>query len=334
MNAIFMAEGAGPGSPAVYDRQTREALEGELDFFEPIGRPEDLEARREDLRKVEVIFSSWGMFPLSEEQISTYLPRLRAVFYAAGSVQGFAAPFLRCGVRVFSAYAANAIPVAEYTVAQIVLAGKGFFRSAVLYREKGWEAARRYAETMPGNYGGTVGIVGAGTIGKLVIGELKRRGRNILVFDPFLPDGTARELGVEKCGLERLFADSPVISNHLANNERTKGILDYRLFSAMRPNATFLNTGRGAQVIETDLVRALREEPARTAVLDVTDPEPAVPGSPFYSLPNVFLTPHIAGSMSGETARMGRYMYEEYRAFSGGGPARYEVTEAMLKTMA
>lgn len=334
MNAIFMAEGAGPRSPAAYDRQTREALERILEFFEPIGRPEDLETRREDLRRVEVIFSSWGMFRLSEEQIRTYLPRLRAVFYAAGSVQDFAAPFLRCGVRVFSAYAANAIPVAEYTVAQIVLASKGFFQSAVLYHEKGWKAAHRYAETMPGNYGGTVGILGAGTIGKLVISELKRRGRSVLVFDPFLSDGTARDLGVEKCGLERLFAESPVISNHLANNERTKGIIGYRLFSAMQPNATFLNTGRGAQVVEADLVRALREAPSRTAVLDVTDPEPAVPGSPLYSLPNVFLTPHIAGSMSGEIARMGRYMYEEYRAFSGGGPARYEVTERMLETMA
>ena len=76
---------------------------------------------------VEFIFSTWGMPRFSAEEIRRYFPDLRAVFYAAGSVQGFARPFLDCGVRVFSAWAANAIPVAAYTVAQILLAAKGFF---------------------------------------------------------------------------------------------------------------------------------------------------------------------------------------------------------------
>ena len=76
----------------------------------------------------EIIFSTWGMPSFTEEEIRTYLPSLKCVFYAAGSVQGFARSFLNCGVRVFSAWRANAIPVAEYTVAQIILAGKDFFR--------------------------------------------------------------------------------------------------------------------------------------------------------------------------------------------------------------
>jgi len=102
----------------------------------------------------------------------------------------------------------------------------------------------------------------------------------------------------------------------------------------MRPNAVFINTGRGAQVIEADLVRALTEVPTRTAVLDVTHPEPVQPGHPFYTMENVFLTPHIAGSIGDEIARMGQYMLQEYKAFSGNMPCKYEVTMEMLKTMA
>ena len=87
-------------------------------------------------------------------------------------------------------------------------------------------------------------------------------------------------------------------------------------------------------MVEADLVRALSEEPGRTAVLDVTFPEPPEEGSPLYALPNVFLTPHIAGSSGDETFRMAEYMLEEFRNFAAGRPTRYGVTLAMLETMA
>ena len=102
----------------------------------------------------------------------------------------------------------------------------------------------------------------------------------------------------------------------------------------MPRNATFLNTGRGAQVVEADLVRALREAPDRTAVLDVTFPEPPAADSPLNALPNVFLTPHIAGSKGREVERMGAYMAEECARWLSGAPTPYEVTLPMLETMA
>lgn len=79
------------------------------------------------------IFSTWGMPAFTEREIETCFPKLRAVFYAAGTVQAFARPFLARGVQVFSAWAANAVPVAEYTAAQIVLANKGFYQNQRLY---------------------------------------------------------------------------------------------------------------------------------------------------------------------------------------------------------
>ena len=106
------------------------------------------------------------------------------------------------------------------------------------------------------------------------------------------------------------------------------------LFEKMLPYSTFLNTGRGAQVVEDDLVRILRERPDITAVLDVTDPGPPVDGHPFYTLENCFLTPHVAGSLGGEVVRMAEYMEKELTLYLDGAPLRYEVTEKMLETMA
>ncbi len=291
----------------------------------------DLLADPARFAEVEYIFSTWSMPELTEAEIACCLPRLKAVFYAAGSVQKFARPFLNRGIKVFSAWAANAVPVAEYTVAQIILSNKGFFKTM---RYTNHSAAKELFKGYPGNYGEKIGIIGAGMIGKLVINLLKNYQLEILVFDPFLPQEAADELGVQKVSLETLFAECAVVSNHLANNEQTKGMLNGALFASMRPNATFLNTGRGAQVVEADLIKALKERPDLTAILDVTEPEPPLEGSPFYTLDNCILTPHIAGSSGAEVRRMAAYMQEEYERFLQDQPCRYEVTLKMLETMA
>ena len=282
----------------------------------------------------EYIFSTWGMPSFNEAEIKAYLPSLKAVFYGAGSVQGFARPFLNCGVKVFSAWAANAVPVAEYTVAQIILAGKDFFvQSRLLAAEDRAAAVARHGGHF-GNYRKKVGLIGCGMIGSLVAELLKIYDLEVLAFDPFMSSEKAEKLGVTPCSLEEIFSTCSVVSNHLANNPQTQKMLTYKHFSSMLPYATFLNTGRGAQVVEEDLVRALTERPDLTAVLDVTHPEPSPAGHPFYSLPNCFMTPHIAGSLGGEVVRMAEYMVDEYERLTAGVPVKYEVTLKMLETMA
>lgn len=283
--------------------------------------------------EISYIFSTWGMPEFSVEEVKS-MRSLECVFYAAGTVQGFAHEFISNGVRVFSAWAANAVPVAEYAVSQILLANKGYFGSSVLAKKGLRNEAAEHFGKFRGNYGQKVGLLGAGMIGKLVIKMLKNYKLEILVFDPFLPDEKATELGVKKVSLEEIFSECVVVSNHLANNPQTVGILNYRLFSQMPDNGVFINTGRGAQVVEDDLCRALSEKPSRFAVLDVTFPEPPETGHKFYSLENVILTPHIAGSSGDETHRMAEYMLDEYRAYSDGKETKYEVTMKMLETMA
>ncbi|MBQ4576042.1 MAG: hydroxyacid dehydrogenase [Clostridia bacterium] len=335
MKAVFLNSKTPNANTPVYPDDIRQKLYAECDFFDEVifTKEEDLIARAEDLAQVDYIFSTWGMPRFTEEQIKKYLPSLKAVFYGAGSVQGFAREFLNCGIDVFSAWGANAVPVAEFTVAQIILANKGYFQRFCHTSCEKWEN-RGFGNPFRGNYNTKVGLLGAGMIGKLVINMLKAYRLDVLVFDPFLSDEKAAELGVTKASLETIFAECDVISNHLANNPQTQGILKAEHFASMKFNATFINTGRGAQVDEAGLAAAMREVPTRVALLDVTMPEPPVEGSDFYKLPNVFLSPHIAGSFGNEVERMGEFMYEEMVAYKNGLPTKYGVTLKMLETMA
>lgn len=332
MRSILIGD---PNSIArVYSEQTLKHLTDEAELAPRVVTHRMLKKGSVETAEVEYLFSTWGMPSLSEEEIARCFPNLRALFYAAGSVKGFAAPFLARGVKISSAYAANAIPVAEYTVSQILLATKGFFRSSALYSRGEISEARRVASSYPGNFSIRVGLIGAGMVGKAVCRLLKPYSIDVLVYDPYLSDNAALELGVQKATLEDIFSTCIVVSNHVPNIPLTRGMFNYRLFSLLQENATFINTGRGAQVVEDDLCRILSERSDLVALLDVTDPEPPRADSPFITLPGAILTPHIAGSSGRETFRMGEYMLEEYRRFAAGKPLEYEITAEMLPTLA
>jgi phosphoglycerate dehydrogenase-like enzyme len=333
MRAIFLTNNK-QTLPRVFTEVTRAELSTLIELDEKVYTDADLAAMASAFDDVEIVFSTWGIPELNEEQIRAYLPRLKCIFYGAGSVQRFARPYLACGVRVFSAWAANAVPVAELTAAQIVLANKGYFVTSRAYASKGRSAARDAFGNCNGNLGETVGIIGAGMIGRKVIELLRQYRLDVAVFDPFLSDKDAIKLGVNKCSLEELFERSMTVSNHLANNPETRNMITYDHFRRMRKCATFINTGRGAQVVQDDLLRILTERPDLTALLDVTTPEPLPEGHALLSMPNCIVTPHIAGSAGNELARMGEYMLDEFRLYVDGKPTRYEVTEKMLETMA
>ncbi len=311
----------------VYSKACVRALYEMFDFYEGVYTKDTVES----IPDVECIFSTWGMPVFTEEEIRKFFPSLSVVFYGAGSVQAFARPFLNCGISVVSAWMANSVPVQEYTVAQILLANKGFFGCLNLYKRTSSRAA---VSPFPGNYDTPVGLLGLGAIGKGVAERLKSHRLQVLAYDPFCSAEKAAALGVCLAPLETIFQECQVISNHIANRPETENMLTYRLFSLLKENAVFINTGRGAQVVEEDLVRALREEPSRVAVLDVTREEPPQKGSPLYEMDNVFLTPHIAGSLGHECLRMGEYMAEEAGRYLKGEPLRYSVTMEMLATMA
>ena len=315
----------------VYANGRREKIGAISNLYPTVITAANFHQHADALRNLEAIFSTWGMLKFTEEQLHL-LPNLQAVFYAAGSVKGFVEPLLDRGITVMSAWGANAAPVAEYTLAQILLSNKGFFRNM---RACASHETRGKAFRGAGNFGETAAIIGAGMVGRTLIKLLANFNLQVIVWDPFLNNERATELGVEKVSsLSEAFQRGLVVSNHLANVPATRGLLTAELFAQMRRDATFINTGRGATVVEEDLIRVFKKRPDLTALLDVTNPEPPLPDSPFYDMPNVHLTAHIAGSVSDEIVRMADYAIEEFQAWEQGQPLRYAVTREMLPTMA
>ena len=314
----------------VYGMGRWEKLAEMTDLLPGVVRGDQLAARAAEISGVEAVFSTWGIPKLGAAEL-THLPALKIVFYAAGSVQAFAPPLLERGIRLVSSWAANAVPVAEFTLAQVLLSTKGYWRNVPQYADP---AARSSAFRGVGNFGETVGLIGAGMVGRALIELLRPFQLHVVVHDPFLPEDEAAALGVQKVSLEELFSRSYVVSNHLPNLQELRGMLDAALFQRMRADATFINTGRGAQVNEQDLIEVLRQRPDVTALLDVTMPKPSEPDSPFYTLPNVRLSTHVAGSLGNEVVRMADYALDEFQRWDKGEALQWEVTAELLEKMA
>jgi phosphoglycerate dehydrogenase-like enzyme len=316
----------------VYGAGRRQRVAQLVDLYDTVVTQENLAAHRDRLKDVEVVFSTWGMPVLGPEDLAA-LPSLRAVFYAAGSVRHFARPLLERGITVVSAWGANAVPVAEFALAQILLCCKGYFHNTRDCREAHRRASNQVFRGR-GAFGETIGLIGIGMVATCLCELLRPFSLHVVGHDPYLSADRAAALGGERVELEDLFRRAYVVSNHLPNLPATRAMLDRRLFAAMRQDAAFINTGRGAQVVEADLIAVLQERPDLTALLDVTDPEPPVPGSPLYALPNVHLSSHIAGSMNDEVVRMADYAIAEFQRWERREPLRYAVTLDMLETMA
>ncbi len=279
------------------------------------------------LKDVEVLISTWGMPALTSEQLDC-CPNLKLVLYAAGDVRPFAKSLVSRGITVVSAWRANAIPVAEFTLAHILLAGKGYLRDVA-----GYKAVRRkeHGQGGPGNCGNTIAILGAGAIGRDLIKLLKPFQLNVIVFDPFLTTSDAELLGVEQVSIEDAFSRGFVVTNHLANNESTRRMIDGVLMSRMPSGATFINTGRGQTVNQDDFLKVFNDRPDLTAVVDVTDPEPLPENSPIWLMPNVFVSSHIAGAQGNEFSRLADLCIEELDRYIAGEPLQHIVPVAALQ---
>jgi len=280
-------------------------------------------AWRGKLNDVEAIFSGWGMARMDEAFFEVF-PSLRVLFYGAGAISGFVteAAWAR-GIQITNARVANGVAVAEYTIAQIVLCLKQAWRQAGRVKSMRQFAAARLP--VAGTYGSTVGIVSLGTIGRMVAKRLRTFDVRVIAYDPYMSSEEASTMNVELVALDELFSRADVITCHTPWLPETEGMLHGGLFRRMKPGASFINTARGAVVNEADLIAVLRERNDLFAVLDVTYPEPPAPDSPLYDLPNVMLTPHIAGSMGSECRRMGRAMVEELDRWLRGEPLLYRV---------
>ncbi len=293
------------------------------------GSPEALEV----LRTTEVLITGWGCPPLDAAVLAA-APLLKSVVHTAGSVRELMtdAAWER-GIEITSAAAANALPVAEYTVAMILLSGKRALERARDYRTSRTTPDWALVPHSVGNYRRTVGILSASLIGRRVIELLRPYDLRILLYDPFVTADEARALGAEPAGLDELFTLSDTVSVHTPLLAETRGLVSRELIDALRPDAVLINTARGPVVDQDALTEAALAGRVR-AVLDVTDPEPLPPEHPLWDCPGVLITPHLAGSQGNEWARLTDLAVEELRRWAAGDGFAHSVRRERLAFLA
>ncbi|HVM61345.1 MAG TPA: hydroxyacid dehydrogenase [Verrucomicrobiae bacterium] len=308
----------------VYGAEEQREIAELVDIVAPLQTRESIARKPWLLAPADVIFSGWGA-PVMDKAFLQASPRLQAVFYGAGSIRPItSAAFWERNIIITSASAANAVPVAEYTLGVILLSLKRFWSYAVATRKgEGWADHTR---SVPGGYRSTVGLVSVGVVARKVLELLAPFDIRRIVYCPFLTADEARQLRVERCSLPDVFKLADVVSIHTPKLTGTRGLVTGRHIASMKRGGTLINTARGAIIREQEMIDVLRQRRDLTAVLDVTDPEPPALDSPLLTLPNVVLTPHIAGSLGAECGRMGRCMVEELRRFVAGKPLKWQIT--------
>ena len=317
----------------VYPSNIKREIEELADIIAPPLSRDEVYKNKEILKDVEVIFSSWGGPKLDADFLEA-APNLKALFYAAGSVKKIVTDVSwEKGIKVMNANVANAVPVAEYTLSQVLFSLKNGWQMVQKVRK-----TKRYPDwphaNIKGAYGSTVGLISLSTVGRKVNELLKHFDIKVLAYDPFVDEKEARELNVELCSLEEIFKRSDVVSLHSPLLEETKGMITGEHIASMKKNGVFINTARGAIVKELEMTEVLKERSDLTAILDVTYPEPPGKDSDLFILDNVVLTPHIAGSEGEETGRMGAYMLEEFKRYLNGEELKWKVTKEAFKHMA
>ncbi|MCC3779635.1 hydroxyacid dehydrogenase [Streptomyces sp. UNOB3_S3] len=287
--------------------------------------PSDLRARLAEwgeavgaAEQADILVTGWGSAPLTANLLAR-TPRARVVLHAAGSVKWLVTDAVwERGIVVSSAADANAGPVADYALAAITFAAKRAVATASAYASGAvWPG---FTEREGGD-GRTVGVIGASRIGRRVLERLITAGTGcrVLLYDPYVSAVEAARLGVEAVSLEELCGSSSVITLHAPEVPETRHMMDARRLALIPDGGTVVNTARGSLIDTEALVRECASG-RLDAFLDVTEPEPLPAGHPLFSLPNVLVTPHIAGAQGSEVRRLGKWVVEETERWVRGLP--------------
>lgn len=283
-------------------------------------------AAQAQLADTDILITGWGS-PSIDVAALEAAPSLKLVAHAAGSVKHLIGPAVfERKIEVTNAAAANAIPVAEFALAAILFANKDVLRFQRLYAQQ--RRPLEMHQSFDGDSGSwhkKVGIVGASRIGRRVLDLLRSHDMDILLFDPLVSVAEARQLGAELVSLPELMEECLTVSLHAPLLPTTRHMIDAGMLARMRDGATLINTARGGLIdqaaLEAELVSG-----RLSAFLDVTEPETLPETSPLYDLPNVVLTPHIAGAIGNERQRLGRLVVDEIERFVAGKPLQHGLT--------
>jgi phosphoglycerate dehydrogenase-like enzyme len=237
------------------------------------------------------------------------------------------------GIRVTTAADANAEPVARFALGAILWAfKKAPFLAADARRYRSDWSYREHRGELSG-VDRTVVVVGFSRIGRRVVRLLRDLDLcEVLVVDPVVDPAEVVAAGAVPLSMAEALPRADVLSLHAPLLPETRQLIGAAELAALPPNATLINTARGALVDTAALERACVD--GLHAILDVTDPEPLPSDSPLYDLPNVVLTPHVAGSRGAETRLMAAAALTELERYAAGQPPLAPVTRASLRVQA
>jgi phosphoglycerate dehydrogenase-like enzyme len=277
--------------------------------------------------QAEFLVTGWKTPRLTEAMLDM-APKLAAILHAAGSTRHLLPPSVwNRGLRISSARESLAIGVAETTLGMIIAGLKGFFPASRVAAEGGWliDENSVHGYKIREMFQSTIGLIGLSKTARHLLRLLKQFEVNVLVTDPYVQAGEVEKLGATKVELDVLMRSSDVVSLHAPALPETRHMLGEQQFSLMRDGAIFINTARGMIVDESALVAELKTGRI-WAFLDVTDPEPPAPDHPFRTLPNVVLTPHIAGAIGNGCRRLGRSVVTQILEYAAGHPMHGEIS--------
>jgi len=278
--------------------------------------------------------TGWGTPPLDEALLAR-APSLKLVAHAAGSIRHLV-PFTAIEdgrLRVTHAAIHIGEAVSEFVIAQVLsfLRHPAGLAEGMRNNEPWFDLRTRLLGRLLGEQ--TVGLLGAGYIGRMMMRLFRAFDARVLVYDPYLTGSQARDLGVELCELDDLLRRSDIVSLHVPSLPETRHMIGADQLAMIKDGALFINTARGAIVDEEALIAELRKS-RFTAVLDVYEKEPLAQDSPLRTLPNAILAPHAAGHSFETYLRQGASAVDEVCRMLAGEPYRHEVTKEALATMA
>ncbi|MBU6235834.1 MAG: phosphoglycerate dehydrogenase [Alphaproteobacteria bacterium] len=198
------------------------------------------------------------------------------------------------GIVVMNTPFGNSTTTAEHTIALMMSLARQIPQASASTHAGKWEKTKFMGVELMGK---TLGVIGCGNIGAIVIDRAQGLKMRVIGYDPFLTDERARAMGIEKVELDELFTRSDFITVHTPMTEKTKGIINKDAFAKMKNGVRILNVARGGLIVEEDLKAALESGKVAGAALDVFAVEPAKE-SIFFGMENVICTPHLGASTS------------------------------------
>jgi len=196
------------------------------------------------------------------------------------------------GVVVFNTPDANATTTAELAIAHMLSLSRHLPQADASVRAGEWKRSTYVGAEVTGK---TLGVVGYGTIGRIVAKRARGLNMRVLAADPFVTREVFEEDGVEPADLERMLAEADYLSLHCPKTEKTKGLINAEALAKMKPEARLINCARGGIVDEAALYEALKDQRIAGAALDVFEQEPPK-DSPLLALDNCVFTPHLGAS--------------------------------------